>query len=156
MTKAGKIAKRESLPSRFDDAFEDFRAEMENMMRPWPLMWRLPHLEEEMRVPLCDMADRGDGYELQIEVPGIDKEKINVHATEDAVEISGEHTEKVEEKKKDYVYNERSSRSFYRKIPVPEEIDPARVVARMNNGILSVDLPKKAPSKKKGNKVQVQ
>lgn len=101
------------------------------------------------------MADKGDRYELQIEVPGIDKDKINVHATEDAVEVSGQHSEKVEEKKKSYVYNERSSRSFYRKIRVPEEIDPAKVVAKMNNGILTVDLPKKSPSKKKGSKVQV-
>lgn len=155
MTKPGKLAKRESLPTRFDDAFEDFRTEMERMMRPWPLMWRFPHFEAEMRMPLCDMADKGDRYELQIEVPGIDKDKINVHATEDAVEVSGQHSEKVEEKKKSYVYNERSSRSFYRKIRVPEEIDPAKVVAKMNNGILTVDLPKKSPSKKKGSKVQV-
>lgn len=156
MTKPGKLVKRESLPSRFDDVFEDFRTEMERMMHPWPLMWRFPRLEEEMRVPLCDMADKGDRYELQVEVPGIDKDKVNVHATEDAVEISGEHTEKVEEKKKNYVYNERSSRSFYRKIPVPEEIQPEKVTARMTNGILVVDLPKKSPSKKKGSKVAVQ
>jgi HSP20 family protein len=156
MTKPSKLVKRESLPSRFDDMFGDFRTEMERMMRPWPLMWRFPHLEEEMRIPLCDMADKGDKYELQVEVPGIAKDKIDIHATEDAVEISGEHAEKVDEKKKDYVYHERSSRSFYRKIPVPEEVDPAKVTAKMNNGILVVDLPKKSPSKKKGSKVQVQ
>lgn len=88
MTKPGKIARREPFPSRFDDAFEDFRTEMENMMRPWPHMWHFPRLEENIRVP--------------------------------------------------------------------EQIDPAKVAARMNNGILAVDLPKKTPSKKKGSKVQVQ
>ncbi len=156
MTKTSKLVKRELLPTRFDDMFDDFRIEMERMMRPWPLMWHFPRLEEEMRVPLCDMADKGDRYELQVEVPGIDKDKINVDATDDAIEISGEHAEKVEVKKKDYVYNERSSRSFYRKIRIPEEIDPAKVTAKMNNGILLVDLPKKSLSKKKGSKVQVQ
>lgn len=71
----------------------------------------------EARLPACDMVDKGDKYELQLEVPGIDKDKIDVKATKNSIEISAEQSEKTEEKKRNYVYNERSYRSFHRRIP---------------------------------------
>jgi HSP20 family protein len=143
------------LPIRrhMDNIFEDFRTEMESMFHPWPYSmtgWRFPVLadiDREIRLPLCDMVDKGEKYELQLEVPGIDKDKIDVKATKNSVEISGEQSDKTEEKRKNYLYNERSYRSFHRRIPIPEEIVPSKIDAKMNNGILQVHLPKKIPTK---------
>jgi HSP20 family protein len=145
------IEKKEShpfLPMRrhIDDIFEDFRNEMESMFRSW----RFPvfaELEKEIRLPVCDMVDKGDKYELQLEVPGIDKDKVDVKATKNSLEISAQQEEKIEEKKKKYVYNERSYRSFHRRIPIPDEILPSKIDAKMNNGILQIQLPKKIPTK---------
>src|SRR5918911_1555540 len=94
-------------------------------------------------------VDKEDKYELKVEVPGIEKEKVKVKATEDSVEISGEQSkeEESEDKRKRYVYNERSYNSFYRKIPVPEEIVSSKVTAKMSNGVLHIELPKKNPTK---------
>ena len=102
------------------------------------------------------MVDKGDRYELQAELPGIEKDKIHVKATDDSIEISAEQLEeeRVEERKKKYVYNERSYRSFYRTIPIPEQILSSEVTAKMNNGILRIDLPKKMPTKPKGVKIR--
>ncbi|HKZ61305.1 MAG TPA: Hsp20/alpha crystallin family protein [Nitrososphaera sp.] len=158
MTKSGKIAKREDRQLGYlDDIFENFRREMESAMRPWHSGFRFPSLfDGETRVPLCDMVDRGDRYELQVEVPGIEKDKINIKATGNSIEISAEKSEKTEEKRKDYVYSERSHRSFYRKIPVPKEIVPSKIDARMNNGMLVVKLPKKNPAKSKEETTKVE
>ena len=158
MTKSGKIAKREDKPLAYlDDVFENFRKEMENALKPWQSSFRFPSLfDGETRMPLCDMADRGDRFELQVEVPGIEKDRINVKATGHSVEISAEKSEKTEEKKKDYIYSERSHRSFYRKVPVPEEIVPSKIDARMNNGILVVKLPKKNPTKSREEATKVE
>jgi len=158
MTKTGKIAKREQgKPLGYlDDVFENFRREMESALRPWQSGFRFPSLfNGETRVPLCDMADRGNRYELQIEVPGIEKDRINIKATGHSVEITAKKTEKTEEKRKDYIYSERSHRSFYRRIPIPEEIVPSKVDARMNNGILVIELPKRSPTKSPATKVEV-
>jgi HSP20 family protein len=137
-----------------DDIFKNFRREMEDMfspLLPYSLAdWRIPiglEVLGEERVPLCDMVDKGDKYEVQLEVPGIEKEKVNVKATKNSLEITGEQSEKTEEKGKNYVYNERSHRSFSRRIPIPEEIVPSKVSAKMSNGILLVDLPKTTPTK---------
>ncbi len=145
--------RRAIMPARqLDSFFDSFRREMERMMtRPWSsaIDWDFPTMFEarDMRMALYELADRGDKFELQVEVPGVEKEKIDVKATKYSVEISGKHTEKSEEKGKRYVYTERLYRSFYRNIPLPEEIVPSRIAAKVENGILKVDLPKKTPTK---------
>lgn len=160
MTKSSKIVKREENTQirHLDDVFENFRREIENAVRPWSTRFEFPSLfdSEGIRMPLCDMADKGNRYELHLEIPGIDKENLNVKATSNSVEVSAEKSERAEEKRKGYIYSERSQSSFYRMIPVPEEIVPSKVIAKVNNGILTVDLPKKNPSKaKQATKVDV-
>ena len=157
---------RSFFPARMDNIFENFRRDIEDIMNPWSLSpWGFTGFpsgfgmrgirgrpdEEEMmvRTPLYDMVDKGDRYELEVEVPGIDKDKVDVKTTNDSIEISGEQSEKAEEKKRDYLYNERSYRSFYRRIPMPEEIVSSKVSAKMSNGILKIELPKKTPTRVK-------
>lgn len=156
-------SQRASQSRRMDDIFDTFRSDIEDMMDPWSSSslqnWRFPSVfrgrdqEEEddmmIRMPIFDMVDKGDRYELKVEVPGIQKEEIKVKATKDSVEISGKQSEeeKSEDKRKRYVYNERSYSSFYRNIPVPEEIVSSKVSAKMSNGILHIELPKKNPTK---------
>jgi HSP20 family protein len=154
---------------RMDDIFGSFRRDIEDMVMPWPSSssslspsslwgWRLPSVstseddeDHEMiiRMPVFYMVDKEDRYELKVEIPGIEKEKIKVKATKDSLEISGEQSkeEELEDKRKRYVYNERSYNSFYRSIPIPEEIVSSKVRAKMSNGVLHIELPKKNPRK---------
>jgi HSP20 family protein len=146
-----------TLSKRVDTLFENIRHNIEEMerafARPWPLSsfeLRFPQIPfmslPEVRAPLYDLVDRGDRYELNLEVPGIEREQIDVRATKHSIQVSGEQSEKKEEKRKDYLYNERSFKSFYRKIPVLEEIVPSKIEAKVVNGILNVIMPKKAPT----------
>ena len=159
MKKSGKIAKKENKQVRdFNDAFANFRKDIEStMMKPWSTGFVWPSLSDfSKRMPLLDMADRGDHYELQVEVPGIDKDKINVKATTNAVEISAEQSNQSEEQRKDYVYSERVSNSFYRMIPFPEHVVPSKIDAKFNNGIVTIKLPKDNSAKdKQTTKVEI-
>ena len=156
------IESQRSLQTRrMDDIFDTFRTDIEDMM-PWSSSsslwdWRFPSLpttedtqdQVTVRMPIFDMIEKEDRYEVKVEVPGIEKEKLKVKATEDSLEISGEQLkeEESEDKRKRFVYNERSYNSFYRKIPIPEEIVSSKVTAKMSNGVLHIDLPKKNPTK---------
>ena len=71
------------------------------------------------------------------------------------VVISAEHLGKTNVKNRDYVYNERSHRSFYRRILTPQEIIPSKINAKMTNGILNVELPKKQHSRPDNRRVKV-
>lgn len=140
--------------------FDSFMREVERMMaRPWsmPMDWQLPSVFEarDMRMAMYELVDRGDKYELQVEVPGVEKEKIDLNATRHSVEISGKHSEKSEDKGKRYVYTERLYRSFYRNVVLPEEILPSKVTAKVENGILKVDLPKRTPTKAESESTKV-
>lgn len=79
-------------------------------------------------------------------MPGIEKKNIDIKATKNSIEVSAEQSEKTEEKDKNYVYNERSFRSIYRTIPLPEEIVQSKINAKLNNGILEIELPKTVPT----------
>jgi HSP20 family molecular chaperone IbpA len=117
--------KRHMIPARqFDSVFDSFRREMERMMtRSWSFSTdrELPSFFEarDMRMAPYELIDRGDSFELQLEIPGIEKKNVDVKATKYSVEISGKHSEKGEEKGKRYVYTERLYRSFYRNVPLP-------------------------------------
>ena len=51
--------------------------------------------------------------------------------------------------------SERLYRSFYRNVPLPEEIIPSKVSAKVDNGILKLDLPKKNPTESESQATRV-
>jgi HSP20 family protein len=136
---------------RIDSIFDNFRNNIESIMDPlsswvyFPSYSRLQMEQGEgVRTPKYDMVDDGDKYKLIVELPGIDKDNIRVKAMDDSVEISAEQSQVEDERKKNFVYNQRSYSSFYCRIPVPEEILSSEVTAKADNkGILRVQLPKK-------------
>lgn len=136
---------------RIDNIFDNFRNNIEGIMDPlsswgyFPSYSRLQMEQGEgVRTPTYDMVDIGDRYKLIVELPGIDKDNIRVKAMDDSVEISAEQSQEEDERKKNFVYNQRSYSSFYCRIPVPEEILSSEVTAKADNkGILRVQLPKK-------------
>ncbi|MGN6346308.1 MAG: Hsp20/alpha crystallin family protein [Candidatus Nitrosocosmicus sp.] len=153
-----------SISNYYNDFFENFRQNMQNIQNIIEETWPnsvFPTLKSfspfevfdrmtDTRIPLCDVMDKGDRYEVTLEIPGIDKDKVDVKATKNSVTISGRQSEKTKEKGKNYVYSERSYKSFHRQIPFPQEIVPSKITAKVNNGVLEVDLPKKQPSRANG------
>src|SRR3989304_221849 len=95
----------------------------------------------------CDLADKGDRFVLTADLPGMEKDEVDVNVTDGQIEISAEHKESKEEKKKDYIRKERSQVRYQRSLSIPEEIIGSKVTAKMSNGILTVELPKKTPIK---------
>jgi HSP20 family protein len=155
-----EIARKNALfPTTFDNIFENFRRDMEDVLSvpKWPFLGAGNGLvsDLETRLPLCDMEDLGDKYEITLEAPGIPKEKITIKAGIDYIDISGDQEKKTEEKRKSYLYNERSYTSLRRRISTPEEIVPSKVDAKMENGLLHVQVPKKTPTRNQETKVQV-
>jgi HSP20 family protein len=143
-----------SLRTRqMNNIFDDFRNSIESMLNPsfspwgyFPSSSRIGVPEDEVRVPVYDMIDRGDRYEVIVELPGVDKDNIRINAMDDSIEISTERSRDEEERRKGFSYSQRTFSSFYCAIPVPAEILSSEVTARSdNNGILRINLPRKAP-----------
>lgn len=147
--RSGITKRKATFPVAFDDIFESFRNDIENafFFPKWS--------DFESRLPLCDMEDLGDKYELTLEAPGIPKDKIIIKAGTDYIDISGEQEKKTEEKRKNYLYNERSYSSLKRRISTPDEIIPSNIDAKMENGVLHIQVPKKTPTKTEETNVEI-
>ena len=93
-----------------------------------------------------DVADHEDHYEMRLEMPGIPKEDISIEVTSNTIEISANHEKNNEDKEKNWLRRERSHMSYYRTLEFPEEILTDKVEAEMQDGVLTVTLPKTEPN----------
>ncbi len=163
--KENKPAKMEethpfSLFESIDRTFEDLRNEIESLFWGYPTYAHyrdMQSLDAGTRMPYADIIDRGDEIVIAAEMPGIPKENVEVQVDENSVEISGEIGQASEGRERGYYRRERAYISFYRYIPLPEDVRPEGVKAKMKNGVLEIVLPKKAPAKEeKKRKVKVE
>lgn len=118
-------------PALFDDFFANATL---------PAFWRDPTLAIDMRV---DITEGADAFQIKAEIPGVNKDDIEVSVHGSQVSISAEvkrHSEKRDEKE---LVSERSWGRAYRAFVLPGDVDDARTEARYDNGVLTLTLPKK-------------
>lgn len=132
----------------FDDIFERFRSDFQDMF--FPTSWdRMLSLMPETRVPIVDLEDREKDYLLKAEMPGFKKEDIEIEVQDNSVTVSGRVGWKYDNKAQAYICKERACESFYRTVAFPEEINVDEVTANLSEGLLEITLPKKTPKQKR-------
>jgi len=99
-----------------------------------------PVITEE-REPLIDVFESGDEVTVIAEMPGVEKEKIDVKVTEDGRTL--------------IINASDSNRRYYKEVELPAKVDPASAKASYKNGVLEVKL-KKTDKGEKGVKIQVE
>ena len=105
--------------------------------------------------PTTDIAETDQEYEVTVELPGIDEKDVEVTLSNGVLSIKGEKKFEREEKKKDYYLSERSFGCFQRSIRVPDGVDPEKVNAAFNKGVLTLKLPKLAEVQASTKKITV-
>ena len=135
------------LERDFDSIFDDFRRSFDHMMQPYfPMEARMQELGMlPVKYAPLDFIDDGDHYSIHAELPGFDKEDVDVQINSDGMSIRAKKEVEKEDKKKNYLHRERAYSSFERAVSFPEEVDPAKAEGKMNNGILELRIPKKEP-----------
>lgn len=103
-----------------------------------------------------DIRDEGNKYVMEAELPGFDKEDIALDINGDCLTIKAEHKAENETKDKDgkYIRRERSYGSYQRSFDI-SGVNSDAIAAEYKNGILTVDLPKKAPSAPATRRLQI-
>lgn len=91
-----------------------------------------------------DVAERDNAYEVRAELPGAKKEDISIDIDGAWVAISAKVSTQSEKKEGEkLLYSERSHESYARSFELPQAVDSARAVAKFENGVLTLTLPKK-------------
>ncbi len=97
-----------------------------------------PALKDQMK---CDIYEKDDKYNIVIDIPGFDKDDINVDFDKGYITISAETKSEENEDNKKYIRRERHYGKFTRSFYVGD-IDPDTIDAKFNKGTLKVIIPK--------------
>ena len=98
-----------------------------------------------------DVEERDDRIRLSFEIPGVDRDDVSVTVENGVLTVSGE--KKSERETSEGVDGsrvvERRYGRFERSLALPQSVDPDRVSGRYENGVLVLDLPKSAESRRR-------
>ncbi len=97
--------------------------------------------------PALDIAERGDAVVVQAEIPGMNREDLDISVQDNHLTLSGEKKESEEHTEGQYYHSERRYGTFRREIPLPAGVDADKVEATYRDGILTVTLPKSEEAK---------
>lgn len=123
------------------DPFTDF----EDIARSFGLQPYAQQFERSLDMRL-DVTEDDNDYRVEIDMPGVHKEDIDVSVEGNRVSVSAEvKQERAREKRKE-VYSERYSGRAFRSFTLPQDVDAGKAEARYDGGVLSLRLPKKADS----------
>lgn len=100
------------------------------------------------RSPALDVSETERAYTVKVDLPGVAKEDVKVAIDGRRVSIEAEST-RTEEKKEGerVIYTERSTASYARSFTLPTEVDHVESGARLDNGVLTLTLPKRGTGK---------
>ena len=89
-----------------------------------------------------DLKETDDKYILEIEMPGFNKEDINIKVKNNIMTIKAEHDENKENNENErYIYSERIHKSYSKSYDV-SEINSGEIKSSYTNGVLVIELPK--------------
>ena len=92
--------------------------------------------------PAVDITETAEAYLLDVELPGISEEDLELSVEENALTLQGEKKYPTEMESKNRYYGERCYGKFQRVIRFSDDIDRDKIEANYSNGVLSVTLPK--------------
>ena len=95
----------------------------------------------ELWSPQIETFRRGDKIVVRADLPGVDKDDVDVNVENGVLTISGERSAENEDQGDGWYRTERSYGSFYRALPLPEGVDADHCDASFKDGVLEITLP---------------
>jgi len=140
-----------SGPERWDP-FEEIRRTQERLNQ---LFEDFMPMEEwgggRVYTPAVDIKEEEDKLVVTTDLPGINKEDVEINLKEDMLEIKAKTGKEKETEEEGYIRRERAYTQFYRAVRLPTSVKEEGSTAKMENGVLTITLPKmqlEEPAKK--------
>lgn len=130
-----------ALSGRFNRLFDLPREEASDSLGAWS--------------PAVDIYDRGNDVVIHAEIPGMNKEDIDVRVENNVLTIRGQKERKGEVKEEGYFRTERTYGSFSRSFSLPTTVDVTKISAEYKDGVLTLNVPKAEEAKARQIDVKV-
>ena len=119
------------LPSVFNDFFDNEWMEKANST-----------------APAINVIESENDYKIELAAPGMTKDDFNVRIDEDnclVISMEKKNENKDEKKGGRYLRREFSYSKFQQTLVLPDDVEKEHISAKVEHGVLTVDIPKKAP-----------
>ncbi|MDH3886404.1 MAG: Hsp20/alpha crystallin family protein [Desulfobacterales bacterium] len=105
--------------------------------------------------PRSDASALEDYYEINVELPGVKTEDVDVSVDDNSLTVRGEKRYEREEAGRTYFFSEREYGSFQRTFRLPPDADSEKIDAEFSDGILRLSIAKRTTTQTSGRKVEV-
>jgi len=142
-----------------NDPFRDLLTLQDQLFRTFDSAYRGRQQEEQTMTatwsPLVDIYEDADGITLKAELPEVDAKDVEILVEGNTLTLRGERKLEKSEERNNYHRIERVYGTFSRSFTLPSTVDLEHITAESKDGVLKVFLPKKAETKPRQIKVQV-
>jgi len=125
----------------------------------WPdVMEPLRHAGERIAdrfSPRSDAAAAEDAYEINVELPGVKRDDIEIEVHEGVMTVRGEKKTERSEETGGYFFSERQYGRFQRTFRLPADAADEGIEAGFRDGVLKITVPRHAPETPKARKIEV-
>jgi len=105
--------------------------------------------------PQVDISADDNQYTVTVEVPGVERDDVELELSKDSLIIKGEKKQEKEDKDKQYYRVERSYGQFQRVLALPEDAIQDEIAASFKDGVLTVTIPRKAQPKSEVKHIEI-
>ena len=122
------------LPSLFSDFFDN----------DWMM-------KANATAPAINVIESDTDYKVEVAAAGMKKEDFSIHVGEDddlTISLEKKNETQDEDKNKRYLRREFSYAKWEQSLILPDDVDKDRISASVNDGVLTIDLPKRTPEEK--------
>ena len=124
-----RLSNEDVFPRRFSDLLDEFFDDAVTT-------------QQSSFVPRIDLSEDENQFEINVELPGMDKDNIDVSLENNQLTVSGKREWKQENDGKTYHRVETSYGEFTRSFTLPENVDEESISAKYNDGVLNITIDK--------------
>jgi|LSQX01.3.fsa_nt_gb HSP20 family molecular chaperone IbpA len=131
-----------------DPFFDDFFP-LDLFKTDWPDTWRRNTMK-------TDIVAKDDHYELMVDLPGVAKENVEISLEHGYLSIKAEQKNETNDDKENYIHRERRYQTTCRSFYVGDNLKEEDIVAKMENGVLTVTVPKETKKVESKRMIEIQ
>jgi HSP20 family protein len=129
---------------------------MNELFNELPVTFGKSIREDVLQFPPANIVEKADLYRIELAAPGMEKADFNVKLDAKVLTISAEKKTEAATENEKLIRREFGYKSFKRSFTLDEKIDAANITARYENGILTLELPKKEEIKAGAKEITIQ
>jgi HSP20 family protein len=103
-----------------------------------------------------DLTDEGEEFVVTADVPGFEKDDVDVRVADDTLSINARREHHTEQQEGTYLQSEREHRSLSERVRFPAAVREDDISATLRNGVLTIHVPKAEATEARGRTVEIE